>query len=568
MLSWLWRGGAGPAPPPVSPALREAQDLLSAEIVARLRDRCPLIVDDRALAAACGFDDARAPALSRCLAAAVRSYGDEPREQPTRESPSISNAAVLVAAAHASARRAEWALAVLQGGGTASGDAGPVAVALEQLEAVVRDCLRLVDDAKKEADNDDDDDDDAASVARAAARGAAQTGTLGGSEPPSPSSSSSSPPSHVSRAALATWIKQGPGVALADFLSSLLQRLALPDDAAPTPLWPYPPPRLLLPRPSAPHPPPLLLSPRAALLLAPHVPDPRRRARWRLVFSAALHGKSWSSLLGRLAAAGASAAANVEAHADAAAASAFAAAAGGAGTSGGGHLRGGDRAARAAAAAAAAASAPRSAADADDDRSGGDEADAAARWSGPPATLVLARDAATGAVFGGAAASPWRRRPHFYGGGAGAGGGPSSSSSSSSCSAFLLALSPDLRVHPASGINDHVQYLGTGFQSLPNGLGMGGQVGAFGFWLDAGMERGHSRPNSTFACAPLCSGAAQDFNVSDVEVWAMLTPEEDEGPGGAAVGARGGRSVLDAEDDRNFLAVAGRFADHSAGVRD
>jgi hypothetical protein len=536
MLSWLWGGGgAAPPPPPVSPALREAQEQLSS------RARAPLN-DDRALATACGFDGDST--LARHLGAAVRGYG----EQEDDKSPTIAADSVVVAFQGASSHRHQFASAVLQGG-CSTADSIP----LDQVEAVLRDCLRLVE-APGEAD-------DSAGLARALALGLASPGDLGGGSSSSSDSNPASSSSHVTRDAIERWAKQRAGVAIADFLSALMRRLGGEDDGPPkkaAALWPYPPPRLLLPSPSPPSN-PLLLSPRAALLLAPHVTDPRRRERWRLVFSASLHGKSWSTLQGRLAAAGASSAANVEAHADAAALSAFNAAAGGGGGTGG--VGGGGRAARAAAAAAAAAAASGSrsaAANPDDD-------DEAAGWSGPPATLVLARDADSGAVFGGATSVAWRKKPDFYGGGGGS-------------SAFLFALSPRFRLHPLSGINDRVQYLGAGFQSRPNGLGMGGQLGAFGLWLDAMLERGHSRPNATYACASLLpaggDSGAQEFGVADVEVWAMLTPEEDEGPSSlakgaaAAAGATNRGSVLNAEAERNFLAVAGKFSDHSAGVRD
>lgn len=40
---------------------------------------------------------------------------------------------------------------------------------------------------------------------------------------------------------------------------------------------------------------------------------------------------------------------------------------------------------------------------------------------------------------------------------------------------------------------------GVGFSELPNGLGLGGQVGNYGLFLDASLDTGHSRPNATYA---------------------------------------------------------------------
>jgi hypothetical protein len=527
MLSWLWGGSAGGgAAPQVAPALRKAQEALGDLIVSRIRIRAPF-PSDQSLARACGLGD-EAATLARHLGGAVRACGDE---QGAAGSPAstISGDAAVVAAARA-LTSPDWAWSVLAGGGDAD-----VTVALPTVEAVLRDLLRVataVTEASAFSDA------AAAALAQGAAYAQAAGDGLGGGPPPSAPAAASSSPS-LTREAFRAWTKQGSGVVVVELLSALLRPLGQEAQAQAGEQHQRalggaarPPELMLDPSPSPP-----LLTPPLALALAPHVPDPKRRRRWRLVYSSARHGKSWSVLCGRLQAAGASAARAVEARADAAALAAAAAAGGGA--------RG--RVAR--------------------KHAQKDEAqDEPGKDAGPPATLVLVRDG-QGAVFGGAAFSPWQRRPAFYG---------------DASAAFLFALHPTLRVHHSSGINANAQFFSgaQAFSSLPNGLGMGGQMAmAFGLFVDAQLERGHSRPNATFACAPLCSPPAQDFDVAEVEVWAMPTPDEEEdGEGGAAAAAAaagrrgvggGGGTVLDAAaETRNFLAVAGRFADHSAGVRD
>ena len=58
---------------------------------------------------------------------------------------------------------------------------------------------------------------------------------------------------------------------------------------------------------------------------------------------------------------------------------------------------------------------------------------------------------------------------------------------------------------------------------------MGGQMqgaGNFGFYVDSALERGHSRPNATYASPSLSS--EQVFEVDAVEAWLLVPPEEEE----------------------------------------
>ncbi|GBF95254.1 hypothetical protein Rsub_08285 [Raphidocelis subcapitata] len=180
-----------------------------------------------------------------------------------------------------------------------------------------------------------------------------------------------------------------------------------------------------------------------------------------------------------------------------------------------------------------------------------------ARLGDAAPTLLLVRDSG-GHLFGGVAHAPWRRSGAFFG----------------DYANKLLSLLPAACTYPASGINANLQWCGTNFAELPNGLGMGGQLlggaGHFGLYLDATLDAGHSRPNATYASPCLSSGQA--FAVDAVEVWALRPPEEEEGGGGDEAAARrrgGGASILSrAQEDQKLLELAGVRANWRAGVPD
>uniref|UniRef100_A0A3P9MUV9 MTOR-associated protein MEAK7 n=1 Tax=Poecilia reticulata TaxID=8081 RepID=A0A3P9MUV9_POERE len=137
---------------------------------------------------------------------------------------------------------------------------------------------------------------------------------------------------------------------------------------------------------------------------------------------------------------------------------------------------------------------------------------AALQHHGP--TLLLLRDS-RGHVFGGFASTAWEHKPQFQG--------------DSRC--FLFSVFPTLRVYTATGYNKHFMYLNQHQQTMPNGLGMGGQHDYFGLWLDSDFGRGHSRarPKCTTYGNPQLS-ADEDFVLDAVEVWAVgKPPEEEEG---------------------------------------
>ncbi|XP_045894056.1 MTOR-associated protein MEAK7 isoform X2 [Micropterus dolomieu] len=162
-------------------------------------------------------------------------------------------------------------------------------------------------------------------------------------------------------------------------------------------------------------------------------------------------------------------------------------------------------------------------------------------------TLLLIKDT-KGHVFGGFASHAWEVKPQFQG--------------DSRC--FLFTVFPRLRVYTATGYNQHFMYLNQNQQTMPNGLGMGGQHGYFGLWLDSDFGRGHSRarPKCTTYGSPQLSGE-EDFTLDSMEVWAVGKPPEPEGEEGEAK-----KSILDVDPEiQAMMEMAGKTM-HSQGFRE
>ncbi|TDH09047.1 hypothetical protein EPR50_G00082510 [Perca flavescens] len=163
-------------------------------------------------------------------------------------------------------------------------------------------------------------------------------------------------------------------------------------------------------------------------------------------------------------------------------------------------------------------------------------------------TLLLIKDT-KGHVFGGFASHAWEVKPHFQG--------------DSRC--FLFSVFPRLRVYTATGYNQHFMYFNQNQQTMPNGLGMGGQQYYFGLWLDSDFGRGHSRarPKCTTYGSPQLSGD-EDFTLDSMEVWAVGKPPEPE----EHEGGKGKKSILDMDPEvQAMMEMAGKTL-HSQGLRE
>ncbi|XP_076989298.1 MTOR-associated protein MEAK7 isoform X3 [Tamandua tetradactyla] len=161
-----------------------------------------------------------------------------------------------------------------------------------------------------------------------------------------------------------------------------------------------------------------------------------------------------------------------------------------------------------------------------------------------PCVLVL--EDHDGHIFGGFASCSWEVKPQFQG--------------DNRC--FLFSVSPSLGVFPDTGYNSHYMYLNHGQQTIPNGLGMGGQHGYFGLWVDVDFGKGHSKakPTCTTYNSPQLS-AKENFQFDKMEVWAVGDfPEPHPG--------QGSKSILDVDPEAQaLLEISGRSR-HSEGLRE
>ncbi|EGF79218.1 hypothetical protein BATDEDRAFT_37107 [Batrachochytrium dendrobatidis JAM81] len=157
----------------------------------------------------------------------------------------------------------------------------------------------------------------------------------------------------------------------------------------------------------------------------------------------------------------------------------------------------------------------------------------------PASSLIILRDR-DGYIFGGFASMPWTTNPHFYG----------------ESSSFLFSISPKMEIYRSTGINTNHQYLNTGRQTLPNGLGFGGQIEFFGLWISNQFDHGNSmaKPISTTFGNPQLS-KKEEFEIDFVEVWCVKQQDIDD----RLVSTMEGKSsILDHTASAAMLEMAGK----------
>ncbi|XP_035916228.1 MTOR-associated protein MEAK7 [Anopheles stephensi] len=164
-------------------------------------------------------------------------------------------------------------------------------------------------------------------------------------------------------------------------------------------------------------------------------------------------------------------------------------------------------------------------------------------------TVVIVEDA-NGYIFGGYATESWALSPNYVG----------------NENSFLFTLRPKMRSFPSTGYNDHYQYLNLHQQTMPNGMGMGGQHGYWGMWLDSEYGIGECSESCTTYKGYFQLSATKKFNIRNVEVWGVgdKPVKEDE----AEDEKSGARSVLDGNaDSKAILKMSGR-EQYSDGYRE
>lgn len=160
-------------------------------------------------------------------------------------------------------------------------------------------------------------------------------------------------------------------------------------------------------------------------------------------------------------------------------------------------------------------------------------------------TLLIVQDH-EGYMFGGFAPHSWNLKPKFVG----------------NESAVLFKLEPKMQSFDTSGYNDHYQYLNINQQTMPNGLGMGGQFQYWGLWIDCEYGLGQSSETCTTFKNYKQLSKSKAFHVKNMEVWGVgEVQNKDE-----AVGKT--KSILDMHlEDQVILDLAGKGR-HSEGLRD
>lgn len=119
-------------------------------------------------------------------------------------------------------------------------------------------------------------------------------------------------------------------------------------------------------------------------------------------------------------------------------------------------------------------------------------------------TVIIVEDS-NGYIFGGFAPASWSLGPNFAG----------------DESAFLFTLRPKMRCFSSTGYNDHYQYLNLHQQTMPNGLGIGGQHNYWGLWLDSEYGVGGCSESCTTFKGYTQLSANKQFTIRNVEVWAV-----------------------------------------------
>lgn len=158
--------------------------------------------------------------------------------------------------------------------------------------------------------------------------------------------------------------------------------------------------------------------------------------------------------------------------------------------------------------------------------------------------IVLVKDDRSN-IFGAYASTNLTLCPKFYG----------------NQNSFLFTVKPDMKLFNSSGFNDNFIYLNSNQQTLPNGLGFGGQFLYWGLWIDSEYGLGEcSKTCSTFTNYQMLSHDKQ-FKIMHIEIWGVgIAPPTAE--------EKGERSVLDADPTASaILELAGK-TQHSAGLRE
>jgi len=157
-----------------------------------------------------------------------------------------------------------------------------------------------------------------------------------------------------------------------------------------------------------------------------------------------------------------------------------------------------------------------------------------------PSVIVVWDD--QGNVFGGFATDSWKLGPKFYG----------------KPETFLFHLHPKMNIYDTTPFNTNYQYFNLKQKTMPNGLGMGGQLEYFGFWIDSEFGIVKTSPTcSTYHSAQLGQG---DGKIKKIEVFGVGDLNEDD--------LEAGRSVLDLDPEAQAVLEMMGKTFHSKAIRE
>lgn len=154
---------------------------------------------------------------------------------------------------------------------------------------------------------------------------------------------------------------------------------------------------------------------------------------------------------------------------------------------------------------------------------------------GPSVFLVKDQE---GSIFGGYASQSWERHGDFYG----------------EMKSFLFTLQPRAAIYRASGVNGNLQWCAINFtsDSIPNGIGFGGQKNHFGIYIPASFDRGYTFPSITYNNPILTSKT--DFVPDVIECWGVLAKTKDKSK---ALSTPNGTVLQRFKEDRHMLNMVG-----------
>jgi len=145
-------------------------------------------------------------------------------------------------------------------------------------------------------------------------------------------------------------------------------------------------------------------------------------------------------------------------------------------------------------------------------------------------------------IFGGFATDSWKMGPKFV-------GKPES---------FLFHLNPKMNIYDSTPFNSNYQYFNLKQKTMPNGLGMGGQLDYFGFWIDSEFGILKTSPTcSTYHSAQL---GQLDGKIKKIEVFGVGELNEDD--------IEAGKSVLDMDPEAQAVLEMMGKTFHSKVIRE